>query len=158
VRRSARQAFRTLPLAFEANRGQTGARVQYLSRGSGYTVFLTGSEAVVMLRRPDNAAASPSVVRLALQGANPDARLSGLNPLPGHSQYLLGRDSRQWLQDVPQYERVRAGAVYPGVDLVYYGNQQQLESDFILAPGADPRAILWRIEGGQNLRLDGRGE
>ena len=32
-----------LPLSFEANYGQTDERVKFLSRGSGYSLFLTGS-------------------------------------------------------------------------------------------------------------------
>ncbi len=84
-------------------------------------------------------------MRLELEGAARAARAVALSPLPGKTHYFLGNDPRRWRSDVPTFARVRYAAVYPGVDVVYYGNQRQLEYDFIVAPGADPRRIAQAI-------------
>lgn len=47
---------------------------------------------------------------------------------------------------MPSYAKVRYNDVYPGVDLVYYGNQSgQLEYDFVIAPGGDLKAITLNV-------------
>ncbi len=132
------------PLHFEPNRGQTDARVKFLARGPGYTLFLTPGEAVLNLlsgRQPDSAAREQAAVRMQLVGANSKAHLEGLEPLSGKSNYFLGNDSKKWRTNVPHYAKVRQQGVYPGIDLVYYGNPRQLEYDFVLSPGADPEKI-----------------
>jgi hypothetical protein len=142
------------PMAFEPNRGQTDARAQFVTRGGGYTLFLSGTEAVLAL----GGAKSNAAVRMSLVGANPAAGGEGLDELPGRSHYLLGTDRARWTTDVPTYARVRYRDVYPGVDLVYYGNQRQLEYDLIVSPGADPRAIMLGFDGIERLDVDGRGD
>jgi hypothetical protein len=82
----------------------------------------------------------------------------GLEPLPGKVNYFLGKDPGQWRTGVPIYAKVRYAQVYPGVDLLYYGHQQQVEYDFALAPGADPKAITLLIEGVEALEVDGHGD
>ncbi|MGH9431204.1 MAG: SBBP repeat-containing protein, partial [Terriglobia bacterium] len=79
---------------------------------------------------------------MKLVGANAKARVTGLAELPGKSNYFIGNDPKKWRTNVPNYARVRYQNVYPGIDLVYYGNQGQLEYDFVVAPGADPGAIV----------------
>ena len=143
-----------LPLAFEANAGQTDSQVKFLSRGHGYTLFLTGNEAVLSLAgaagdsprsrgvERTSSRTDPSVVRMKLIGANENAPVVGTAELPGKSNYFIGNDSKQWRTNVPTYADVKYSNVYPGVDLVYYGNQGgQLEYDFVIAPGSDPKAI-----------------
>jgi uncharacterized protein (TIGR03437 family) len=147
--------FGKLPLSFEANRGQFDDRVKFLSRGDGYSVFLTGSEAVLSLKaRSGNSA----VLRMTLPGANPAAIIEGRDELPGKSNYFLGDDPAKWRTNVATYSKVAYRDVQPGIDLVYYGNQRQLEYDFVVAPGADPGAIRLRIEGADGLRVDSAGE
>ncbi len=143
-----------LPLRFEPNQGQTDPRVNFLARGAGYGLFLTPEQAVLTLHSPST---SPAVVRMQLAGANRDAAVSGASPLPGKSSYFVGNDPAKWHRDIPQFARVRYQDVYPGVDLVYYGNQGQLEYDFEVAPGADPGAIAWRFQGQNNAKLDDGG-
>jgi hypothetical protein len=142
--------YASLPLHFEANAGQTGARVEFLSRGPGYTLFLSGREAVLSLR-------SSGVVRMQLRGAH-DTKGTGEDELPGTVNYLLGNDPSRWRTDVPTYERVRYERVYDGIDLVYYGNQQQLEYDFVVAPGADPDQIRLAFADSGPVRLDDSGD
>jgi hypothetical protein len=161
------EAFGKLPLRFEPNRGQTRRDVKYVSRGSGYTLFLTPTEAVLLLRRGANEGdgveaqtfvAQTSTLRLKLDGANRKPRVEGMDELQGRSNYFIGGDARAWHTDVPGYERVRYASVYPGTDLVFYGKAGQLEYDFHLAPNADPQRIRLRFEGARSIRLDENGD
>jgi hypothetical protein len=94
---------------------------------------------------------------MALVGANKKAAPTAEAPLPGRSNYFVGNDRSQWRTNVPQYARVRYAHVYPGIDLVFYGNQRQLEYDFVLKPGADPGHIRLRFKGVQAVRVDDAG-
>ena len=85
------------------------------------------------------------MLRMKLVGANQAARVTALDELPGKSNYFIGNDPKNWRTDVPTYAKVRCQDVYPGIDLVYYGNQRQLEYDFVVAPGADPKAITLAV-------------
>jgi hypothetical protein len=147
-------AYGRLPLAFEANRGQTDPSVNFLARGEGYALFLTPNEAVVKLQ---DGATGSDVIRLQLVGAEPAPPASGRDPLPGTSNYLVGADPNRWRTGIANYAGVEYRGVYPGIDLVYHGNQGQLEYDFDVAPGADPGAIRLRVEGASSLALDPQG-
>src|ERR1035437_6033922 len=147
------EAYGKLPLSFEANQGQTDSDVKFLSRGGGYSLFLTSTEAVLSLKksgdiqnRDPKGAVKPSgeakaVVRMKLIGANTSPQVTGIDELPGKTNYFIGNDPKKWRTNVPTYAKVKYKRVYPGIDLVYYGNQQQLEYDFIVSPGANPNAI-----------------
>jgi hypothetical protein len=174
----AKTLLRGLPLRFEENRGQTDPEVRFLSRGDGYTLFLTPQETVLTLNRPVEPAKqrteealkrpdlSPihsvreesrsAVIRMRLVGANPSPKLKGGGVI-GAGHYFLGSDSSRWRKRVPSYRKVQYVGVYPGIDLVYYGNQRELEHDFIVAPGADPSRIRWQFSGAERVRIDGRG-
>jgi hypothetical protein len=132
-----------LPLTFEPNRGQSAPKVSFLSRGNGYALFLTGSEAVLALR----GASSNAVVHMRLTGAAASARAQGLDPLAAKSNYFVGNSPRYWHTNIPNYGRVRFEAVYPGIDLVYYGARGRLEFDFLLAAGANPHLIRLEFAG-----------
>src|SRR6266849_4903237 len=99
-----------------------------------------------------------AVLRMRLVGANPSPRVAGLNKLPGKSNYFLGKDRKKWQTSVPIYAKVKYDSVYPGVDLVYYGNQGQLEYDFVVGPGANPRVIKLDIQGARKIAVDPRGD
>ncbi|HKQ66536.1 MAG TPA: CFI-box-CTERM domain-containing protein [Methylomirabilota bacterium] len=134
-----------LPFSFEPNLGQTDPRVQFLARSRGMTLFVTATETVFVTPR--------SVVRMRLVGASP-AEVSGVDPLPGRSHSLIGRDPTRWRTDAPTFARVRSRGVYRGIDLVHYGTEnRQLEYDFVVAPGADPRVIKLAFEGVDRLQL-----
>jgi hypothetical protein len=143
-----------LPLHFEPNDGQTDPGVKFLARGSGYTLFLTSTESVLVLRRPE---AAGSVVRMRLLGSNPRPAIEGRGELPGKSNYFLGRDRNRWRTNVRQYARVEYQDVYPGVSLAYYGDQGHLEYDFVVNPGSDPRLIRLGIEGADEINVDADG-
>ncbi len=161
------QAYGQLPLSFEANVGQTAAQVQYLSSGNGYALFLTSTGAVLSLTQPaagGTAKTSPLTsttgVALAMNlvGANPQASVSGLDKQAGVSNYFIGNDPSQWHTNIANYSQVEYQDVYPGVNLVYYGNQQQLEYDFVVAPGAKPSNIQLNFQGQDSMSLDAQGD
>jgi hypothetical protein len=145
--------FAQLPLRFEPNQGQTDPRVNFMARGAGYGLFLTSDQAVLTL----HSSRKTSVVRMQLASSNPAAAATGTSLLPGKSNYLIGNDPAKWHRDIPQFARVRYQDVYPGVSLVYYGNQGQLEYDFDVAPGADPSQIALRFQGPEKAKLDASG-
>jgi hypothetical protein len=144
-------AYGRLPLLFEANRGQTHDEVRFLSRGPGYSLYLTAGEAVLALP-------GPVALRMSLAGASAEAHVSGLEELAGKANYFIGRDPAKWRTNVPTYAKVEYRGVYPGIDLVYYGNQRQLEYDFIVAPGADPQRIVLDFKGVEKLEIDAQGD
>ncbi len=160
--------FGKLPLSFEPNRGQFDARVRFVARGPGYSVFLTPAESVLDLRR--------AVVRMRLAGANKNPSIAGAEQLPGRSNYyqtdltraraacragvcglLEGATGRRF-ENIPSYASVRYANVYSGVDLIYRGNQQQLEYDLVVAPGADPGVIRLAFEGVERMKVSTEGE
>src|SRR5437016_685340 len=167
-----------LPLSFEANVGQTSRQVKFLSRGQGYTLFLTRrAEAVLVLGKtapkrtsaqpadtlsafvkPQLEASPPAVLRMKLMGAKPTPQVEGLDEFPGKANYLVGNDPKKWRTNVRTYAKVRYREVYPGVDLVYYGKQRQLEHDFVIVPGADPGSITMAVEGAERLSVDVQGD
>jgi len=152
----ARTVIESLPLAFELNQGQTDPRVKFLSRGNGYALFLTPDEMVLSLAKPESR--GTGVLRMTLAGANPQPHLAGRGELPGKANYLIGNDSSKWRTNVPTYAKVEYASVYPGVDLVYYGNGRTIEYDFVVTPGADPEVITLAIEGAEQFALDAAGD
>ena len=160
------------PLHFEANHGQVDGQVKFLSRGSGYTLFLTPTESVMVLQqRQANetqthdplAAMEPapikqSVVRMKLEGANPEPTVEGLEQLPGIVNYFIGNDPAKWRTKIPTYAKVQYKDAYPGIDLAYYGNQGKLEYDFIVSPGADPNQIKLAFDGASDIRVADSGD
>ena len=172
------EGYGALPLSFEANQGQTSAAVQFLAHGPGYGLFLTPTEAVLTLQgqqgpsprgnKPTFAASPgqphavatqpPLTLRLKLLGANPKPIIVGLDALPGKVNYLRGNDPKRWHTNIPTYRQVKYAQVYPGIDLVYYGNPRQLEHDFVVAPGTDPAAIALEIEGAGQPSIDAKGD
>ncbi len=162
-------SYGTLPLIFEANQGQTDAQVKFLCRGGDYGLFLTSTEAVLSMakagreskgetdatvERATQEESITGVLQMKLVGANPAPEISGLQELPGRSSYFKGRDPSKWHTRVPNYAAVRYKDVYPGIDLIYYGNQEELEFDWWLAPGADPKLIKLAIHGAEKISLD----
>jgi hypothetical protein len=174
-----REAYGQLPLSFEANRGQAADSIDFVARGPGYAVALSPTEAIFVLRKTENAgrnnddsrvrkisnslsernppsALAPStVLRMNLVGANRAAAVAGQNELEGRVNYLIGSDPAKWRTDVPTFGRVRYAEVYPGIDVIYYGNQRRLEYDFVVAPGRDARAIALEFTGAQKVEVDG---
>jgi beta-propeller repeat-containing protein len=158
-----------LPMSFEANRGQSDWRVKFLARGRGYSLFLTSNESVLALKRASQESKEtkgasdpgPALSRSTLSESTECMRMklvgASADELPGKANYFIGSDPKKWRTNVPTYAKVKYEAVYPGVDLIYYGNQQQLEYDFVVAAGADPKAIRLSFQGARKLSLDEQG-
>lgn len=161
--------YNQIPLSFEPNQGQTDPSVQFVSRGRGYSLFLAPGEAYLNLeRQPAAPDADPSIdktsgagpvdtLTLRLLGANSKATAAGFDRQSGVVNYFVGNDPNRWRSGIPTYGKVNYTAIYPGIDLVFYGNQQQLEYDFVVAPGADPSRIEWQVEGAA-LSVDRHGD
>ncbi|MCI0487266.1 MAG: SBBP repeat-containing protein [Blastocatellia bacterium] len=168
--------FKRPPLRFEINQGQTDSEARFIARERDGIAFLTPDGATLQvtkpLAQPDSksgfrkAAYTPdthgfeySFVRLKTLGANPNPRITGLERLPGVTNYLIGNDPRKWRTNVAAYAKVKYESVYQGIDLVYYGNDSgRLEYDFIVKPGADPYQIAVSIEGAESVELDSSGD
>jgi len=154
--------YQHLPLMFEPNQGQTDSVVKFLARGSRYALFLNSGEAVLELQQAagsvPHSVPRVSVVRMGLIDANPDASITGTGELPGKSNYIIGNDPTQWHRDVPQFARVRYHDVYPGIDLVYHGDEGQMEYDFEAAPGSDSSHVALKFRGPDTLRIDSNGD
>jgi len=154
-----------LPISFEANQGQTDPRVKFMSRSANGTLFVTPNEAVLSLpaqaamsAKADNKAdPAPSVLRMKVLGGNPDAPVTGANELPGKINYLDADPAKAHV-NVPTYARTETKAVYPGIDMAWYGKGSSMEYDFIVAPGADPSTIALGFEGAKGLRVDKGGD
>ena len=174
-------AYGALPLSFELNQGQTHQRVKFLARSGGYVLFLTATEAVMALDNPathgkgkenrdarhrnndfdssEKRARPPrSIVRLKLEGANPAPQIEGLEQLTTRSNYFAGADPAAWHTDIPSYASVRYAQVYPGIDMIYYGDQRRLEYDFVVAPGSNPDSIQIAFAGVQGFEITRMGD
>jgi len=154
--------FDALPVAFEANRGQSDPRVKYMTRGSGYTLFLTANEAVFAVRSAGSAKkyAGPlheAAIRMQTVGGNTHALITAGAELPGTINYYRGNDRSKWVDGAKQYAGVTYREVYPGVNLAYHGEQRQLEFDFIVAPGASTAPIELGFEGAKKTSTDTSG-
>ncbi len=177
ARQKVAEEYGKLPLSFEANHGQTNPKVKFLSRGPGYKLFLLPHEAVLMLQKerhakpakrlgalpgfpeaPEREASPPEIIRMSLLGAAANAAVTGIEQMPGKSNYFIGNDPSQWRTNVPNYAKVMYQRVYPGIDLVYHGSRQQLEYDFVVAPGADPKQIRLGLKGMKKLELTPEGD
>jgi uncharacterized repeat protein (TIGR01451 family) len=165
----ARSLFAGLPLIFEPNLGQGNLeagdpRAKFVTRGSGYSLFLGSEGATLSLLSRDASRRSSArnstthgarveSVQMRLAGANRNASVTGADRLPGKSNYFLGNDPAKWRTGVPQFARVRYENIYPGINLVFYGNQGRLEYDFQVAPGADPKQAELEFNGAKQLEL-----
>lgn len=149
-----------LPMVFEENLGQAADNVQFLARSRGYTVFFTPTEAVLILRSNDDDKAgdnSVSLLRMRPTGKRKMPRLAGEELLPGKVNYFLGEQAN-WRKGLRLYGQLRYEGIYPGIDLVFYGNRGQLEYDFVVAPGADPDLVSIEFDGALSTSIGPAGD
>jgi hypothetical protein len=171
-------AYGKLPLGFTENQGQSAQEVRYVSHGGQYDLFLTSQEAVLALRHTQRlnmnplhrakslhamnlarkAATTTTALRLQFEGANPAPQIAGSENLPGKVNYYIGNDPGKWHVGLPSFAQVKYSQLYPGIDLVFYGTQRQLEYDFVVAPGADPNLIRLKLYGARKLRPAADGD
>jgi uncharacterized protein (TIGR03437 family) len=139
-------------MSFEPNVGQAKTGVQYIARGSGYSVQLSAASTVLSLESRHEA---PLV--MTFSGGHASGHTE-LDRLPGTANYFLGKDPQSWRHGVPTFGRIRYTNLYPGVDVVYYGSQRRLEYDLIVAPGSDPNQIRLHFSGAGKPKLNSEGE
>ena len=150
-----------LRLAFEPNVGQSDPQAKFLARADGYTLFLTGSETVFLLKAQEGESNARtqrgSALRLRFLNASATAPIEPSEQLVGKTNYFIGSNPKEWHSGVATFGKLTQRGVYPGVDVMYYGNQKQLEYDFIVAPGANPREIELVFAGERKLKVDAHG-
>ena len=140
--------FGDTPLAFELNQGQAAPEVEFLTHSTGSSVALSGDRATFSLFQKGQSSAR--IVTFQWLGAREKLNAAGENELPGRTNYLVG-DRQNWLRGIRNYERVRYSSIYPGIDLVYYGNHRKLEYDLELAAQADPSKVRLSVQGADRL-------
>jgi hypothetical protein len=169
------EGYGRIPTSFEPNEGQAESGFDFLSRGYGYSLILSGEKSVLFLRhsepvkvplltRPAIHSAVMDIpfhtttIRCRLIGSRPGVRGIASGQIPGKSNYLRGSDRRKWITDIPHYARITYSDVYRGIDLVYHGATQSFESDFVVNPGAKPETIVLATEGTEKLTLNNSGD
>jgi hypothetical protein len=162
------EGYGSIPIHFEVNRGQAPTEATFVARGSGYSLSLTPSGPTLRLTmgslapHPPFATARPEVASTTLTirfaGGNSHPEIAGLEPLPGRVNYFRGSDPSKWIVDVPTFAQVKYLSVYPGVDVLWYGDQREFEYDVIVAPGADPSAVRLDVSGARSVEIDPRGD
>ncbi len=146
------EALGRLPLTFESNTGQADPRVKFISRGNGFTLYLSPAEATLDLQN------GKARLKMRLEGSRALARIRGDEKQPTRTNYFLGDSPKQWRADIPTWSKVRVDEIYSGIDLIYYGNRESLEYDYILSPRANASSILMAFEGAEKIRLDENGD
>src|SRR3954453_14781764 len=176
-----------LPLAFEANQGQTDPEVKYMARGNGYKLFLTSSKAIMslpggkrqsevmdmMMNKRRGAAGvkammkrragmrkkvSPATLQMNFLGGNAHPQLIAEDLQSGKVNYFIGKDRSKWHSNIPLYGRVNYRNLYPGVDLAFHGASRQLEFDYVVNPGADPKTVALTLDGADAVRTNEAGD
>jgi uncharacterized protein (TIGR03437 family) len=168
LRQSIEESYLKLPLNFEPNLGQASPGIRFIARSPGYSIQVKPAEILLRfaasdrrtaLKRPGDVTRNThNIVRMQLVGGNESALVQGLLQLSGRSNYFTGNNPRKWLTNIAHYARVRCRGIYPGIDLIYYGNGRQLEFDLVVAPGAEFTKIELSFKGAQRPRIDSNGD
>jgi hypothetical protein len=148
------------PATFQPNLGQMPSNIDFAAKSNGYRMYVTGSDLVFDLLSMDEGhpGVTPGLVTVSLVGANMMLAGHGEDKQPGVSNYLYGKDESKWVYDVPSYSKVRYSDVYPGIDLIFYGNgEREMEHDFIVSPGANYRDIKLAIQGAESIKISKQG-
>lgn len=137
---------------FEPTADQSGDGPLYVGRGNGYSVFLSKREVALVVpssldpktKQPDHY----QTVRLVFDGDS-HANVVGIDDLEGKSNYFSGTNPEQWRRNVPHFGKVLYQNIYPGIDLIFYSRDGQLEFDYALSPGTNPDLIRFKTIGGE---------
>lgn len=143
------------PLYFERGEGEN--ETSYLTRGRGYTFYFTPREIIAILRKHGEEIQKSAILRMHFVQAKSNPILKGIDEQASKSHYLKGNDPKKWRTNVSHYAKVAYEDLYPGIQAIFYGNQQKLEYDIELAPNADPKQICLQIDGARKLLLDDEG-
>ncbi len=152
-----KESYARIPLSFVPNYGQANKKVKFTSRGNGYSLALAPTTFTMAVAN-SRSGKSASVVQATLLGGNAAAKLTPQERLLTRTNYFIGSDPRTWKTNVPNYAKVKYSGVYRGVDVVFYGNQDLLEYDFIVSPETDPGVIALGFDGISDMRIDEQGD
>lgn len=154
------EMFHNLPLGFEANMGQLDSDIKFISRARSFDLFLTSEGATITLKAEgrQTSCRRSSTLRMKVLRPCSQMQMAGEGETAAKANYFIGSLPEKWRANIPIYSRVKCQSVYPGIDMVYYGDQGQLEYDFILAPGADPETIRFGFEGAKAMTVDADGD
>ena len=147
--------FGNLPLCFETSSSQTDGGVRFVAHGLSSEFLIAPAQATFGLHKAGGQTASCT---MQFVGGNTSGQISGDAKLTGKINYLVGNNPSQWRTGVPTFAQVRVENIYPGINVVYYGNQQQLEYDFDLAAGVNPNVIAIRFDGAEKISVNAQGE
>lgn len=143
------------PLRFEVNQGQRAGSARYIATSSRFTLALLPDGNVLSWHLAGQRSAE---LRTSLLGANPHAKLEGTDRLAASTNYFIGMDQRRWRTAVPNFSAARYSGIYPGIDLLFHPDADQLEYDFVIAPGADPASIRMQLTGASSVEVDRTGD
>jgi hypothetical protein len=161
------------PMFFEPGLVRTGGLTNFVARGPNYQIVVSPADVNFILHRPQSPPernslrreesiclrnAEARIVHMSFSSANSQANIFGTAEMQGKVNYLVGNDPAQWRTQLPTFASIKVEALYPGVDLVYYGNHGQLEYDFTVAPKADPSRISFHFDGADKLAVNAQGE
>src|SRR5579872_412977 len=138
-----------LPMVFEPNAGRFDPQVKFTARADRYRVLLTAAGAELSGER---------TVSMSLLHSNPKATISGTDAIACRTSYFVGNRKENWRSGIPNYARVRYAGVYPGIDLVYYSANRELEYDFVVGAGADPNRIRVQFQGVDRMSVSPEGD
>jgi hypothetical protein len=151
----AQGVYLNLPLSFE--RQEEGGRERYVAQGQGYAIGLEkGRASIGLAAGRTTRGGAGKLISIEFAGGKESSAIPG-DELPGKVNRYFGNDPRQWKTGIATFGKVAYKDIYPGIDIVYYGNQKQLEFDFVVRPGADPGAIRMKVGGAGSLTVDGSG-
>jgi len=158
---SSAETYGAIPLHFQPNVGQAAEQIKFLSRGKGYTLLLAPDGAVLELQNQTKIKdEQPKTERLKMKivGANTDTKITSEGELEGKSNYIVGNNPKGWKTDIANFSRIRYTEIYDGVDLIYYGNQRDLEYDFVVAPNVSPDKIALEFDGADEMQIAENGD
>ncbi len=145
------------PLYFEINSGQESDDILFTSITPNYKLSLRQQDVVLSVRSDIPETGAFSHVRIIAEKSNKAAKVTGIKPLNSSSNYFKTSNRSNWHTDVAHFSGVRYTEIYPGINLEFYGNNQEVEYDFIVSPGSDPAQISLSYLGVENINIDANG-
>jgi photosystem II stability/assembly factor-like uncharacterized protein len=149
-----------LPLSFEQNAGQVDEQLKFFCRNKAYNIGFTTRQTTINFTSSskDNNAQQSATLKMKFINSNPASNLTGVEKLETKSNYFRGNNPKDWHTNVANFASLKYENLYNGIDAIFYGNQQNVEYDFVVAPQADAKLIQLSFEGAQGIRIDQQGD
>ena len=147
-----------MSLFFIANEGQFDKQVAYYVQGRDRMLYFTPQGITfALLNAALGKSDAPSrwIVKLDWLDANPKANATGKDLTePAFGYYASTTESGRRART---YQSIVYENMWPGIDLVYRGEGQQMKYEFIVKPGANPTHIKLAYRGASAVRLAATG-